>query len=231
MLLADPTPPFYYGHNGDEDIERYLVSFFNAFPRQVMQLFGGVAIEDAEFYGWHVLNGGSAQSDFFAARTWVGPGSQDLPKACDPDVPDAQEGPCRKYTIFPDGRPVFPTSRFRMPLIATLYGMSLLIQGFDRSYMDISRIFLQGHQTEIDLPGDVTLCTFTDPLSGKTYISPEVSDQLFAPGCRMVEQAQTELDAFKGSIGTLQENYLFSEYQFRVSLLDIVRTMHEQFEY
>ncbi len=231
VLLADPTPPFYFGHNEDEDIQRYLVSFFNAFPRQVMQLFGGVAVEDAEFYGWSVLNGGNAQTDFFASRSWVGADSKAAPAACDPDVPDAQEGACRKYRIFPDGRPVFPTSRFRMPLIASIYGMSLLTQGFDRSYMDVSRIFLKGNQAEIELPAGVTLCTFTDPLSGKTYISPQVTEELFAPGCRMVHQAQVELDAFKGSIGTLQENYLFSEYQFRVSLLDIVRTMHEQFEY
>ena len=42
--------------------------------------------------------------------------------------------------------------------------------------------------------------------------------------------AQKELAKYQ-TLGALQADYLFSEYQFRVSLLDLVRTMVEVYEY
>ena len=133
--------------------------------------------------------------------------------------------------MFPDQRPTFPSSRFRMPLIASLYGMSLLTQGFNRSFMDISRIFLKGNQAAIELPQSATKCTFTDPLSGKVYVAYEAADDVLNAGCLQLSEAQKVLDQYQGNVETLQDTYLFSEYQFRVSLIDILRTLHETYEY
>ena len=117
-----------------------------------------------------------------------------------------------------------------MPLLGALYGMSFLSRGFERSYLDLSRIFLKGHSTAISTEDVKDVCKFTDPLSGKVYLSPRVSDELLNPGCLNLEAAQNVLSQFK-DLSTLQDNYLFSEYQFRVSLIEVQRALHMTYEY
>ncbi len=231
-LLTDPTPPNYVGHLENEDIRRYLVSFYHFFPKSLMNMMSGVSVENADHYGWCVLNGGGADKpDLIQRRHWVGGDGKSCADPCDSQKPLEQQGQCRKYWLFPDGRPTFPSSRFRMPLLGALYGMALLTDAYDRSYMDISRLFLSGHATSIDLPGDVTVCQFTDPLSGKVYVAPQSQDpDLLSPGCLNLQEAQTVLSQFK-DLKTLQDNYLFSEYQFRVSLIEVMRALHLTYEY
>ncbi len=245
-LLTDPTPPNYVAVNENEDIRRYLAGYFNLFPRKVMDLLTGISVENPKYFGWCVINGGKidgqTQRDYLIRPHWIGGKKADgtdadvCPSDCkyiedDPTAPplDKQAG-CTKYRMFPDQRPTFPSSRFRMPLIASLYGMSLLTQGFNRSFMDISRIFLKGNQAAIELPDAVTKCTFTDPLSGKVYVAYEAADDVLNAGCLQLDEAQKVLDQY-ADLETLQDNYLFSEYQFRVSLIDILRTLHETYEY
>ena len=233
-LLTDPTPHFYYFNvNANEDTRRYLVSPFTLFPKQVINLLSAVGSEDSEHYGWCVLNGGSAAgSDILQPRNWVGNGNQACPDACEDfsKKPADQQVGCRKYFLFPDARPTFPSSRFRMPLLASLYGMAYTTRGYDRSFMDTSRIFLEGNQSAIDLPDATTLCKFTDPLSGKVYVSPKTTDEVLNVGCMNIQAAQDVLDSYS-NFAALQNSYLFSEYQFRVSLLEVIRSMHETYEY
>lgn len=231
QVLSDPTTSF-FAVNASEDSRRYLVSFYNAFPRQLTNLFGAISVEDASRYGWYVLQGATDNDDTVMPRVWAGPQSTP-PKLCSSfpqDTPAKDKVGCQKYTIFPDGRPTFPSSRFRMPLLGSLYGMSLLTMGFNRSYMDVSRVFMKGNQSAIELPPDVTVASFTDPLSGKTYLAPQTATDTMNPGYESVLLAAAELAKFQ-DLALLQQNYLFSEYQFRVSLLDLIRTMHETFEY
>lgn len=240
-LLSDPTPPNYVAVNEDEDVRRYLAGYFNFFPRQVMNLLTGISVENADHFGWCVLNGGKldgqTQRDYLIRPQWVGGKDVNIcPADClyqedDPNAPPLDKQPgCTKYRMFPDRRPTFPSSRFRMPLLASLYGMTMLVRGFDRSFMDISRIFLKGNQAAIELPDGVTKCTFTDPLSGKVYVAYEAADDVLNAGCIQLGEAQKVLNQ-TANITTLQDNYLFSEYQFRVSLIDILRTLHETYEY
>ncbi|GEM_PF-499494 len=233
VMLADPTPSlWYFKVNQFEDARRYLASPFTLFPKKILNLLSGVGTENSDHYGWCVLNGGgSGKPDTLEPRHLVGGTGEACAKACEDfaKVPADKQVGCRKYYLFPDARPTFPSSRFRMPLLGNLYGMAMTTRGYDRSYMDTSRIFLEGHYTEIDIPKGVTKCTFTDPLSGKIYVAPKVSEDLLNPGCMNIEAAQSALDQFN-NLGTLQNNYLFSEYQFRVSLLEVLRAMHDTYE-
>jgi hypothetical protein len=233
-LLADPTFARFIATNESEDTRRYLVSFFGLFPRQVMNLFGGLSVEDANYYGWYLQHGGTEKpdDDVLAPRKWVGPGSENTFKQCadfKAGTPAVEMKGCIKYTIFPDARPFFPSSRFRMPLLGSLYGMAMLRENWDRSYLDISRVFLKGNQAEIKMPEGTEKVEFTDPLSGKTYVAQRTANDVLNPGYLAVQAAQKELDKFP-SLKALQDAYLFSEYQFRVSLLDLMRTMHETYE-
>jgi hypothetical protein len=206
------------------------VSFYHLFPTHLMNLMSSISAEDPENFGWCVVNGGK-DGDLIQRRHYVGGDGAACPAACATDTPLDQQGQCRKYWLFPDGRPTFPSSRFRMPLLGALYGMALMTDAYDRSYTDVSRVFLKGHYSQIDLPKGVTVCQFTDPLSGKVYVAPEYSDEgVLSPGCMNLKAAQDVLSQFK-NLETLQDNYLFSEYQFRVSLLEVIRSLHETYEF
>lgn len=234
-MLTDPTYPSFIATNESEDTRRYLVSFYNVFPRQLTNLLASMSVEDATAYGWQVVAGKNSDDDKLVPRPWVGSEAQKQRKLCadlPTDATDAQREGCLKYNVFPDARPVFPSSRFRMPLQAAYYGMAVLTKGFNRTFLDVSRVFLKGHHQQIELPVDLDskdVATFTDPLSGKTYIAPKVTDETLNPGYLAVKLAEAELKKWT-NLGKLQENYLFSEYQFRVSLLDIMRSMHEVYE-
>ena len=234
-MLADPTMYGRIGFNESEDTRRFLVSYYNVFPRQLTNLLAAISVEDATYYGWQIVRGKDSKSDSLKRRNWVGTGVANTANACSTfaaAATDAEKEGCLKYDVFPDGRPTFPSSRFRMPLQAAYYGMAVLYKGFSRSYLDVSRVFLDGHHAKVDLPASLApedIATFTDPLSGKTYIAPRVAKDTLNPGFLAVQLAQAELKKWK-QLSQLQDNYLFSEYQFRVSLLDITRTMHEVFD-
>ncbi|HAN30697.1 MAG TPA: hypothetical protein DCQ06_03795 [Myxococcales bacterium] len=231
MMLTDPTPPRYMKSNPNEDIRRYLIGFGDFFPKRVMNLMSGWAVEEAKYFGWCVVNGGGDPTpDYLKRRHWVGGDQKACPDLCDSKQALKDQVGCTKYYLFPDSRPTFPSSRFRMPLLGALYGMSMLTDAFDRSFMDISRIFIKGHHSQIDVDDVKDVCTFTDPLSGKVYVSPKTSDEVLNPGCINLNAAQAVLDQFK-DLETLQDNYLFSEYQFRVSLIEVQRALHMTYEY
>jgi len=214
QMLADPTANNFMGVAENEDSRRYLISYFNFFPNQILQLFGGMTIEDASLYGWYVMEDGS-----LVPPDWANGGKA------------PQTGSVR-YRMFPDPRPFFPSSRFRTPLLGAFYGMSLLTQGYDRSFMDLSRVFLKGNMAQIDFPAGTNTAEFHDCLSGKIYVAAETSDatDVVNPGYLLGKEAQ----GIGGKVTLcegIQADYLFSEYQFIVSLLEIVRGMHKTYEY
>jgi hypothetical protein len=233
LFLSDPTTLMYPGLNKQEDTRRYLVNFYRVWPRQMMNLFAGIQVDDAKHFGWYVLQGPPTKADVLLRRTWVGKDAGKTPPACDPAVDNAQQVGCLKYVMYPDDRPAFPSSRFRMPLLAGLYGMSFLSKTYDRSYLDISRIFLAGNHHQIEFAPSVAkddIATFTDPLSGKTYVAAKMAGDVLNPAWTAVKQAQAELDKFP-DLTSLQNNYLLSDYQYRVSLLELARSLHEAYEY
>ena len=237
QMLADPTLPRFLGINESEDTRRYLVSFFNLFPRQLINVFGGISYEGIDTYGWMLVQGGKADgsADTLLRPLFAGANTAP-PKRC-ADLPAgttlADKIGCLKYRVFPDPRPTFPTTRFRMPLLTSLYGMSFLAKSYDRTYLDLARVFVAGNQAQITLPADVSpgdIAKFTDPLSGRQYVATRISNTTLNPGYEALLAAQKELAKYQ-TLDKLQADYLFSEYQFRVSLLDLVRTMHEVYEY
>jgi hypothetical protein len=237
QMLSDPTLPRFIGINESEDTRRYLVSYFTLFPRQLINIFGGISFEGIDSYGWMLLQGASLNgSEDTLLRPLFAGANVATPKLC-ADYPAGtslkDKVGCVKYRVYPDPRPTFPSTRFRMPLLGSLYGMSFLTKGYDRTYLDLARVFVAGNQAQITLPDDVSpgnIAKFIDPLSGRQYVAAKASDKTLNPGYEAVLAAQKELAKYL-TLDKLQADYLFSEYQFRVSLLDLVRTMHEVYEY
>ena len=237
QMLSDPTLPRFVGINESEDTRRYLVSYFTLFPRQMINLFGGISYEGIDAYGWMLVQGDKpdGSADTLLRPLFAGANTA-APKACKDfaaDAPLSAKVGCLKYRVYPDPRPTFPSTRFRMPLLASVYGMSFLTRSYDRTYLDLARVFVAGNQAQITLPDDVTasdIAKFTDPLSGRQYVAARVSDKTLNPGYEAVLAAQKELAKYV-TLDKLQADYLFSEFQFRVSLLDLVRTMGEVYEF
>ena len=237
QMLSDPTLARFVGINETEDTRRYLVSYFTLFPRQLINLFGGISYEGIDAYGWMMLQGAQADgsADVLLRPQFAG-ANVAIPKRCADFAATAtlaDKVGCLKYRVYPDPRPTFPSTRFRMPLLGSVYGMSFLTLGYDRTYLDLARVFVAGNQAQITLPADVSaadIARFTDPLSGRQYVAAKISATSINPGYEAVLAAQKELAKYQ-TLGALQADYLFSEYQFRVSLLDLVRTMVDVYEY
>ena len=137
----------------------------------------------------------------------------------------------------------FPTTWYRIPMLAAYYGMSMMINDYDRRFMDTTRIFLKGHEDAIDLPEDMVCSTvpdpdadcveFGDPLSGKIYVAYKSGDgETFDTAFHLVNQALTILNNYE-SLEAIQEDYKFGEGELQrmVGLLELIRSMHKQYDY
>jgi len=66
---------------------------------------------------------------------------------------------------------VQPASYWLVQYDAGLFGKALLAQGYDRSFLNRSRVYLEGHGTAIDAAEGVDTVSYVDRTSGKTYVA------------------------------------------------------------
>ena len=133
--------------------------------------------------------------------------------------------------------PVFPTTRFRVPMLAAYYGLGLFLDSYDHSFVDVTRVYIDGHSQGItpNADGVTADASFTDPMSGKTYTavrSMHADAGLFHPAHFMIGQLKAEfLDTYNGSTIDLQADYNYSDYQFLVDKLELLRGMNYTYDY
>jgi len=65
--------------------------------------------------------------------------------------------------------PVEPAAHWLVQFDAGLFGKALLARGYDRSFLNRSRIYVEGSAQAIEPPEGQETISFTDPHSGKTY--------------------------------------------------------------
>lgn len=220
-VLSDPSTDF-IGIDEEADTQRYKISFYSMFPRESLRLLGGLMTGEVEGYGWCVkydrLLGYQSlrQRDFLTGET-CGEGEAPL----DPEP--------TSYT--------FPTTKYRIPMLAAYYGMSLMITDYNRSFMDVSRIFLQGHASAVDLPADVEKVTFEHPFTGKIYVAYKTGlENEYTPAWYLVNEANVELEKYRLGNGTIDVSRLAAEYdrsplEFATGKLELVRAMHALYDY
>jgi hypothetical protein len=126
----------------------------------------------------------------------------------------------------------FPTTWYRIPMLAAYFGMSLMVNNYDTRFMDTTRIFLKGHEDAVDIAPGTETVEFADPFSGKIYVAYKTGDQeTFDTAFYLVTQAN-ELFAQYKNVEDLQEAYQFEGYlQRMVGLLELIRSMHAAFDY
>ncbi len=90
---------------------------------------------------------------------------------------------------------------------------------FDYTFLDLSHVYLQGHENAVTPPDFVEVATFEDPLSGKIYTAHKISDELYNPAYELIQQSNIAYGDFEN-----QEYYL-SDLQYLICKLEVVRVL------
>ena len=223
-VMTDPTCNF-LGLDEEADARKYKLSFYTLFPAETFNLLGGVLTGQVEGYGWCVdYDDDTKQATVYKRNYLEGVNCPEGQTPMDPEETDY----------------IFPTTKYRIPMLAAYYGMSFMISDYDRSFMDVTRIFLKGHGTAVDLPEDADVAEFAHPFSGKTYVAYRNGyEDEYTPAYYLVSEANAELadaQAKADALGQDLYEYLSPRYersrlQTLVGKLELVRSMHEIYDY
>lgn len=222
--LTDPRTDF-LGIDEEADTERYLVSFYDFFPAETLNLLGGVLTGRVEGFGWCVQRDERQRPTGLIPRDYLLGAECDAARSQVPLHPESKD-----YT--------FPTTKFRIPVLAAYYGMSLLVSNYDRSFMDVTRIFLSGHENAIDFDSGTEVAEYEDPLTGRIYVAGKVgyADE-FEPAYFLVNEANRLLEEYidpdtgELDLERLVQRYPQSQLEATVGLLELVRSMHSLYDY
>jgi hypothetical protein len=215
-MLGDPTTSF-LATDQMNDIQRYLISYYTLFPKELTNVFGGMLANKTDEWGWHMTVDSEGKPKNCVRRNVVGPAA---------GKPTGEIWPFN-----PEPEYIFPTTRFRFPMLAAYYGLGLFLDSFDHSFVDVTRVYLKGHETAITPSDDAEVKTFEDPLSGKVYQAiRSKNNDVFHPAFHMMGALQEALGKYT-SLQDLQVNYNFSDYQFILDKLELLRHMNHIYDY
>lgn len=283
-MLADPET-WFMAQDVQADTRKFLVNYASVFRNEMRELFGGLMANNSEKYGWCVLTHPvTSQPVTFTGRDYVGMGynGQDCAnsyRACFTMNGDKADKLTRVFTfndgaascgngeqlfnvggisLEPEPLYTFPTTRFRIPMLAAYYGMALLVDNFDRSFMDATRLWIAGDRYAVTPPAGAEVATCEDLFSGRVYTTYRMNDGRYYPAFDLVKQCdflfscydparndtltQDEaLECKSYARGTtavkdltledLRNDYLFHPLQFLVGKLELMRAMHATFDY
>jgi hypothetical protein len=127
---------------------------------------------------------------------------------------------------------------------------------YDRSFIDRSRLWLDGEGNDIAIPPGFEVATYTDPFSGKTYKAPydpaefdpasvntlmprdavprgDMADRqhAFWPAANLIALANWYKSRDFANPQDMTENYTWSDSQQMVGRMEIVRGLFKYFEY
>ncbi|NOZ01708.1 MAG: hypothetical protein GXP54_07445 [Deltaproteobacteria bacterium] len=271
------------------DIRKYMINFETVFRNKVNELFGGLMANNASKYGWCVLLDSNDNPLGFAPRAFVAPDNGptscsqyycgkmksgverellQVAPAADPLNPANPCGsvlssqgyePLGGQPIEPEPLYTFPTTRFRVPMLAAYYGMSLLVNNDDKSFMDATRIWLKGSKYAIDVPAGWDTVQCEDRFSGRVYMAAGKPGQGYFPAMDLVNKCKEIFDCYDETVNVnmtqaeqeacsetiakpvsqitsltlddLRNEYLYHDLQYLLGKLELIRAMHSVYEY
>ena len=276
-MLTDPTVDF-FATEEQSATEKYLISYQAFFKDDLLRLLGGLVSNKSENYGWCIVEVpnkagrhvpvGFYRPKYFGKDAGCHPVCVKLVKRFDSDTVEwvepfgqsngeisCPEGyvAARSVNLEPEPLYVFPTTRFRIPMQVAFRGMSWLVNDYDRSFMDMTRIWLKGSEYQPQLPADAQVVECKDPFSGKTYMAYREPSWPSAPAYDMVNQCRwmfgcfdpnanltpEEEKACKTKFGPkeertlewLKKTYLFHDIQFVVGKIELLMAMGEIYDF
>jgi len=132
----------------------------------------------------------------------------------------------------------------------------LLVSSYDRSFLDRTRIWLKGQASEITPPEGALLATCEDRFSGRVYQAFALPDEGYYPAYDLVQQCASMFACYDEDLndslssaararcewitGTtdvaglnlddLRAAWQFSELQYLVGKLELIRAMHGTYD-
>lgn len=286
QYLSDPET-WFLATDYQADTRKYLISFASVFRTEMRELFGGLMANNSEKYGWCILTHPQSQQpltfvqpDRVGSR-FAGQDCATMFSGCFAKVTatsysktpsrliryddtatqcprDEEKLALPGKSLEPEPLYTFPTTRFRIPMLAAYYGMSLMVSNYDQSFMDTTRMWLQGDRYAITPPPGAEIATCEDIFSGRVYTTFRQPGEQYYPAFDLVKQcdfmfgcydpsrnqnlSDDDVDTCKSIAQSLKEipeltfddlraNYLFHPLQFLVGKLELIRAMHASFEY
>lgn len=210
--LTDTSTVRLTGVDMGPNFTRYLINLHTVFPQQTTQLLAGLILDDPSQFGW--VMGADGPEPRLLAGT--------------PQELDRQAG---LPSIDPYSQYLFPTTRYRLPLISAYYGMALLTESFDQSFVDLTRVYLQGNADAIDPDvAEEDLAVYHDELNGRRYVAYRITEDGSAPDIAyaLVRQAQDLADEYRNT-RDLRENYPDSELQYVAGKIELLRLLQKSY--
>ncbi len=282
--IADPSS-YILAADNQADTQKYYINYGSVFRNEVNALFGGIMANNADNYGWCImLHPVSNQPIGFGPRDFVSldgtnlgcestykgcftkSGSGKADRLVSIHRADIEGNPCSSDQVFvdvmgsalePEEQYVFPTTQFRIPMLAAYYGYSMLIDNQDRSFIDGTRVWLKGDAYELQPPPGAETALCEDRFTGRQYMAYRIPGDGYWPGFDLVSQCQEIFkcydpvlndtltqdeaercefiaktkDVSNLTIDDLRDTYLFHQFQFLVGKLELIRTMYTAYEF
>lgn len=252
MYMTYPQMIYVRGADTFFDTRRFRMSMGSVWPQRTQNLLTGLVTGDPSSYGWCIEHdgigpekGGNGDPIRVKNRKWFGTDAEldEYYANCTPLTPEPQ------YS--------FPTTQYRLPALATVYGMGWLSNTYDRSYVDRSRVWLEGEGNDLTIPAGWEKITFTHPCSGKKYIAPydpsefdptatqeprkaiprldvEGHGHAYWPTAQILAQANVakdELEAEFGIQAMCSDETKYEQMHQLVGRIEIIRGLYQSFEY
>ena len=248
MMMTYPMSIFARGVDTMHDMQRFRINFATIWPQRVQNILSGMITGEPSMFGWCIehddvppTEGGNGDPTGVKFRRWFGT-AEDM---------DAYYSNCVPLT--PEPEYSFPTTQYRLPAVASIYGMGWMGMTWDRTFVDRTRVWLDGEGNDLTVPEGFEIVSYTDPFSGKTYKAPydpaefdpaqetsprvTVPDALseghrnvYWPTARLLTLANNYLAEFDNP-QDLSENYGYSDLQQIIGRIEIIRGLHQYFEY
>lgn len=251
MYMTYPTTMFTVGVDRTYDVKRFRLNMASVWPQRVQNLFAGIIAGRPEMYGWCIEHDGLPPTEVDdQGRPGTGDPTLVKPRIWFGSEQELDDWYSNCVPLDPEPLYDFPTTQYRLPAIAAVYGFGWMGGTFDRSFTDRNRLWLEGDGSDVSIPPGFTKVTFTEPNSGKTYVAaydPNEEDPFapvdtrhivpaddfedhtttFWPAARLVVEAQRRLDA------AVQFNSPEYERSYKeiIGRLEILRGLYRYFDF
>jgi hypothetical protein len=216
MTLTDSTVYFttnYVGEQLNIGVGTSL-GFNTMYPRQLIDLFGGLVASDRTKAGWVVQDGKAQWRRYFDPANMSAYSTN----------PPAYSTPYEPDSTLPRIEPSL--DNITMKLYAMVYGMAFLPASFDPSFLDAFRVCFEGSGTCYNLASsaNVPVASFTDPFGGKTYVAfgTNYGPGWFQPNVELINKANALKQRWENASGD-EKVSLENELREVIKVLDLMR--------
>jgi len=251
MYMTFPQMMYVRGADTAFDLRRFRMSMGSIWPERMQNLLTGLVTGDPGPFGWCIehdgvgpAEGGNGDPTLFKPRKWFGTDQEldDYYSNCTPLTPEPQ------YS--------FPVVQFRLPALALVYGMGWMSNTFDRTFIDRSRVWLEGEGNDLTLPAGWETVKFTHPCSGKVYVAPydpkefdpnnppsprqsvpsldrEGHGHTYWPTAQLLAMAEVEKGKLQQSNpqGMCSNDELYHQMHQLIGRVEILRGLYQWYEY